>query len=157
MPTIGGGKAASEIVASIRSTMDEVMATARGEIAGATSELVGEVVDGSKAIARSIRAEAADIRREFAEVLGNAAPAEAIPDEGGNTDGAGRDAAKHRDAAAVNSMWGQEMLKLATVGSSGRGNSRCEFSGRCYEAKSFSWTSVKLERDSVQILLAIAR
>jgi transposase len=51
----------------------------------------------------------------------------------------------------------RDILKKAAVDSSGRGNSRCEFSRRCYEAKGFSWTSVKLERDSVQILLAIAR
>ena len=51
----------------------------------------------------------------------------------------------------------RDILKKAAVGSSGRGNSRCEFSRWCYEAKGFSWTSVKLERDSVQILLAIAR
>lgn len=47
--------------------------------------------------------------------------------------------------------------KEGTVDSSGRGNSRCEFSRGCYEAKSFSWTRVKLERDSVQTLLAISR
>jgi len=51
----------------------------------------------------------------------------------------------------------RDILKKAAVDSSGRGNSRCEFSRRCYEAKGFSCTSVKLERDSVQILLAIAR
>src|SRR5271156_2839920 len=49
------------------------------------------------------------------------------------------------------------ILKKGAVDSSGRSNSRCEFSRRCYEAKGFSWTSVELERDSVQILLAIAR
>jgi len=51
----------------------------------------------------------------------------------------------------------RDILKKAAVDSSGRSNSRCEFSRRCYEAKGFSWTSVELERDSVQILLAIAR
>ena len=51
----------------------------------------------------------------------------------------------------------RDILKKAAVDSSGRGNSRCEFSRGCYEAKSFSWTRVKLERDSVQTLLAISR
>jgi transposase len=37
----------------------------------------------------------------------------------------------------------RDILKKAAVDSSGRGNSRCEFSRRRYEAKGFSWTSVK--------------
>jgi transposase len=51
----------------------------------------------------------------------------------------------------------RDILKKAAVDSSGRSNSRCEFSRRRFKAKGFSWTSVKLERHSVQILLAIAR
>jgi transposase len=41
----------------------------------------------------------------------------------------------------------RDILKKAAVSSTGQRNSVCEFSGRCYEAKSFSWTGVKLERD----------
>jgi len=51
----------------------------------------------------------------------------------------------------------RDILKKAAVGSIGRRNSCCELSGRCYEAKRFSWTSVQLKRDSVQIPLAVAR
>jgi transposase-like protein len=50
----------------------------------------------------------------------------------------------------------RDILKKAAVGSIDRRNSRCELNGRGYEAKSFSWSSVKLERDGIQIVLAIA-
>ena len=40
-------------------------------------------------------------------------------------------------------------VKKALVGSIGRRNGLCELSGRCHEAKSFSWTGVKLERDGI--------
>jgi transposase-like protein len=51
----------------------------------------------------------------------------------------------------------RDILKKAAVGSSGRRNSCCELNCRRYEAKSFSWSGVKLKRDSIQFVLAIAR
>jgi transposase len=51
----------------------------------------------------------------------------------------------------------RDILKKAAVDSIDRRNSPCEFNGRCYEAKSFSWSRVKLECDSIQIVLAISR
>ena len=51
----------------------------------------------------------------------------------------------------------RDILKKAAVGSIDRRNSRCELNGRRDEAKSFSWSGVKLECDSIQIVLAIAR
>ena len=50
----------------------------------------------------------------------------------------------------------RDILKKATVSSTGQRNGRCELSRRGYEAKSFSRASVELTRDSVQIVLAIA-
>jgi transposase len=43
----------------------------------------------------------------------------------------------------------RDILKKAAVGSIGRRNSLCEFSGRGHEAKSLSWSGVKLECDSI--------
>ena len=43
----------------------------------------------------------------------------------------------------------RDILKKAAVGSSGRRNSLRELSRRCCEAKSFSWTGVKLTCDSI--------
>ena len=51
----------------------------------------------------------------------------------------------------------RDILKKAAVGSIDRRNSRCELNARRYEAKSFSWSGIQLERDSIQIVLAIAR
>ena len=51
----------------------------------------------------------------------------------------------------------RDILKKAAVSSIGRRNSFCKFSGRRHEAKSLSWSGVKLECDSIQIVLAIAR
>jgi transposase len=50
----------------------------------------------------------------------------------------------------------RDILKKAAVGSIGRRNGLSELSGRCHEAKSFSWARVKLERDGIQITLAVA-
>ena len=43
----------------------------------------------------------------------------------------------------------RDILKKAAVGSTGRRNSLCELSRRSCEAKSLSWTSIKLARDSI--------
>ena len=51
----------------------------------------------------------------------------------------------------------RDILKKAAVNSIGRRNSRCELSCRCDEAKSFSWSGVELQRDSIKIVLAITR
>jgi transposase len=51
----------------------------------------------------------------------------------------------------------RDILKKAAVSSTDRCNSLCELNGRCDEAKSFSWSGVKLECDSIQIVLAVAR
>ena len=51
----------------------------------------------------------------------------------------------------------RDILKKAAVGSIDRRNSLCKLNGRCDEAKSFSWSGVKLECDSIKIVLAIAR
>ena len=72
----------------------------------------------------------------------------------------GEDSDRERAAALcrlsdVGCLGNEGPLPLAD--STGQRNSVCELSGRCYEAKSFSWTGVKLERDSIQVLLAIAR
>jgi hypothetical protein len=59
------------VLADVRKAVDEV----RLEIAGAASELVEEVKTG-KQIARALRTEAANVRTEYATILGNAPPAE---------------------------------------------------------------------------------
>ena len=57
------------VLADVRKAVDEV----RLEIAGAASELVEEVKTG-KQIARALRSEAANVRAEYATILGNAPP-----------------------------------------------------------------------------------
>jgi transposase-like protein len=51
----------------------------------------------------------------------------------------------------------RDILKKAAVSSIDRRNSGGELSRRCYEAKGLSWSGVKLECDSIEIVLAIAR
>lgn len=58
------------ILADVRRAVDET----RMEIAGAAAELVEEVKTG-KQVARALRQEAANVRAEYATVLGNAPPA----------------------------------------------------------------------------------
>jgi hypothetical protein len=47
-------------------------------------------------------------------------------------------------------------MKKDTVGSSGERNAFGELSGWCHEAKGFPWPSVELERDSIEIVLAVS-
>jgi len=66
-----------------------------------------------------------------------------------------------RDTLGVANTWAPNMIDLIEnklpVGSIDRRNSLCKLNGRCDEAKSFSWSGVKLECDSIKIVLAIAR
>ena len=50
----------------------------------------------------------------------------------------------------------RDILKKAAVGSIDRRNSLCKLSGRCYEAKSFSRSGVKLSATASRSCLAIA-
>lgn len=77
MPEIGGKKLAGELGAmlqDVRRLVDEV----RLDVAGAATELASEI-RGGKDVAKALRAEAAEVRKAFSEVLGNQPPAD---DEG---------------------------------------------------------------------------
>ena len=50
----------------------------------------------------------------------------------------------------------RDILKKAALDSTGPRNNRCKLSSRGIEAKCLSWAGVKLERDSIQMLLTIA-
>ncbi len=63
------GGSLSGILSDVRKAVDDV----RLDIAGAASELVEEVRAG-KQIARALRTEAANVRAEYATILGNAPP-----------------------------------------------------------------------------------
>lgn len=69
--TIGAGDMSAGLVDSIKSAVADAMNDARSEIAGATAELVAEIRDGSKAVTRTIQAEAMTVRSEFGEIAGN--------------------------------------------------------------------------------------
>ena len=65
------GASLAGVLAEVRKAVEET----RLEIAGAASELVTEVRAG-KQIARALRTEAANVRADYAKILGNAPPAE---------------------------------------------------------------------------------
>lgn len=72
MPEVGGKKLATEfggMLAGVRKMVDE----AKLGIAAAVTELVTEVKSG-KQVETALRAEAAEVRKAFGEVLGNAPP-----------------------------------------------------------------------------------
>jgi len=50
----------------------------------------------------------------------------------------------------------RDILKKAAVGSSDERNAFGKLGGWCHEAKGFPWPSVKLERDSIEIVLAVS-
>lgn len=72
---IGSGRVAGQIVGDIRSAVDKAMTDAKAEIAGATTELVAEIRDGAKAVKSAINQEIATVRKQFGEIVGNAAAA----------------------------------------------------------------------------------
>lgn len=69
---IGGGKLAGSIVDGIQTAVAKAMDDAKREIAGATTELVGEIRDGGQAVKRAIQAEVMNVRNEFGKIVGNA-------------------------------------------------------------------------------------
>lgn len=81
MPEIGGKRLAGELggmLADVRKMVDE----AKLGLAGAVTELVTEIKSG-KEVERAIRAEAAEVRKAFGEVLGNAPPTDPPRPNGG--------------------------------------------------------------------------
>lgn len=73
MSSLGGGRMASSIVLGIKSEVAKAMDDAKKEIGVATAELVSEIRDGSKAVKAAIKQEAANVRAEFGDIVGNAA------------------------------------------------------------------------------------
>jgi uncharacterized protein YjbJ (UPF0337 family) len=77
LTSIGSGRTAGRIVTGIKAAVDKAMSEAEKEIAGATTELVAEIRDGSGAVKAAIKQEIAMVREQFGEVIGNAAAAAA--------------------------------------------------------------------------------
>lgn len=72
MSQIGGGRMAGEIVGGIKAAVAKAMDEAKGEIVGATTELVAEIRDGAKNVKRAIQTEVMNVRKEFSDIVGNA-------------------------------------------------------------------------------------
>lgn len=73
MPEIGGKKLAadfSSMMATVRRSIDASKQT----IADAVNELQTEIEQGGAEAAKAIKAEAAEVRKGYAELLGNAPP-----------------------------------------------------------------------------------
>lgn len=69
---IGGKKIAGDIVGGLKGEVAKAMDDCRLQIAGAVTELVNEIKDGTKQVVRAVHSEADGVRREFAEIVGNA-------------------------------------------------------------------------------------
>lgn len=87
MPEVGGKRLAADfgaMLADLRALVDEV----KNDVGAAVQELAGEVRSG-KDVAKAIRAEAAEVRKTFGDVLGNRAPKDepdpTKPQGGGST------------------------------------------------------------------------
>lgn len=77
MPEVGGKRLAADFSAML-ADLRKGIETAKAGIAGAIAELTSELESG-KEIEKAIRAETAEVRKAFGEVLGNNPPAEPEP------------------------------------------------------------------------------
>ena len=78
MPEAGGRKLAtnfSGMMADVRKSIDE----ASQKVADAVKELKTEIESGATGAATALRAEAAEVRKGYAELLGNNPPTEGNP------------------------------------------------------------------------------
>jgi hypothetical protein len=73
MPEVGGKKLAtdfSSMMADVRQSIEE----SKSLVAAAVAELKAEIATGAQGAAKALRAEAADVRKGYAELLGNNPP-----------------------------------------------------------------------------------
>ena len=72
MPELGGKRLAGELVSGIRASVGKAMDESKLQIAGAVTELVIEIRDGTKQVVKAVQAEAMAVRGEFSDIIGNA-------------------------------------------------------------------------------------
>jgi hypothetical protein len=75
MPEIGGRKFAGDF-SGLLGSAKAALATAQTEIAAAAAELVTEIQSGHRASVKALQDETAAVRKGYAELLGNAPPAD---------------------------------------------------------------------------------
>lgn len=69
---IGARKLASGVIGTIKDAVEKEMDAMRLEVGAGVAELVAEINDGTKQVVRVLQDEAAGVRAELSEIVGNA-------------------------------------------------------------------------------------
>ena len=71
---VGAGRLAGSLMTDIKASVGKALDAAKIDISNAASELINEINDGKDQVKKALEAEAREVRSEFAQIVGNAAP-----------------------------------------------------------------------------------